>query len=194
MRKDIIRDFKVPLANMPNFYTLTKHRPKITSLLVKPSVLHNDLILDSEVVNIDATELTSTNDLVPRPTRNVEGSSVKLLSSFIGNTQISLQDAFFNVEEHRRAEGINAGQISGTYDEYLMLMAKKHKDRYNITMEGNIIILDIYDGAQHQKRQQEKRTRIVSFSSQMISSSTLEAGATPEQSFNILTWIQMEGG
>ena len=62
----------------------------------------------------------------------------------------------------------------------------------NITLQGKVIVLDSYDGAEHQKRTHKKKTSILSFSSQMFSAETLAAGASPEESFNILTWQKME--
>ena len=72
-------------------------------------------------------------------------------------------------------------------------LALKHLGN-NISLNGSpIIVLDIYDGAEHHRAIHKKRTTIISFSSQLFCLSTLESGATPAQSFNILTWQQMEG-
>ena len=70
-------------------------------------------------------------------------------------------------------------------------MVEKHIS-CNRKLEGNIIILDNYDGAENLKNAKSK-TGIVSYNSQMFSSSTMDSGSSPAESFNILTWQQVVG-
>ena len=96
------------------------------------------------------------------------------------------------MKSHRGLDDINAARIDGCYDDYVVMMVKKHKDG-NIDLKGSVIVVDSYDGAEHHKRRNTKSS-IVSFSSQMFSTSTLKSGkTTPTHSFNILTWQKMEG-
>ena len=68
-------------------------------------------------------------------------------------------------------------------------MVKKHHSCLR-KLEGNIIVLDSYDGAQHTGRH---KTNIVSYSSQIFSESTVRSGASPAESLNILTRQQVLG-
>ena len=53
-------------------------------------------------------------------------------------------------------------------------------------------MLDSYDGDEHTKSPRN-RINIVSYSTQMFSSSTVSAGILPTKSVNILTWQQVLG-
>lgn len=50
--------------------------------------------------------------------------------------------------------------------------------------------MDSFDGAEHCSSGR-RRTSIVSFSSQIFSTKTVEEGASTSESFNILIWQQM---
>ena len=73
----------------------------------------------------------------------------------------------------------------------LIGMANKHI-RKGRTLSGDILVINSYDGAEHTNTKKGK-TRIVSFSSQMCSTSTIKNGASTAKRMNILTWQQMAG-
>lgn len=51
--------------------------------------------------------------------------------------------------------GINGARIDGCYDDYIQLMAKKHHDGKN-KLQGSVIVIDSYDGAEHHRRKNKK--------------------------------------
>lgn len=105
-------------------------------------------------------------------------------------TSISLEDAFAQFASNNKQD-LYGAKVDGIYDDYVRLMIDKH-NHHNRQLKGSVILVDSYDGSEHHKRR-DKKSSIVSFSSQMFSHSTVKDGATPAQSCNILTWQQIEG-
>ena len=68
---------------------------------------------------------------------------------------------------------------------------KKHEEKLT-TVSGDFIVIDSYDGAEH-SRNDEGRTNVLSYSSQVFNNQTLAMGTSTSSSFNILTWMQMVG-
>ena len=99
---------------------------------------------------------------------------------------------------------VKACKIAGNYDDYIMMMAKKLDNKNKIVTNNatttnklietnsDIIVIDSFDGAQHQRTSKD-RTNIVSFSSQMITLESIKAGYSTATSRNILTWQQIIG-
>ena len=92
---------------------------------------------------------------------------------------------------------IAACNIEGECDDCVNLLVNKNKEKLlsgeqGECLSGRLIILDSHDGAEHRKTT-SKKFSIVSFSSQLISKSSVSLGMSPASSQNILTWQQMLG-
>ena len=83
------------------------------------------------------------------------------------------------------------GKIHGKYDDYLEMLKAKHS-RLGRELDGDIIVLDSYDGAEH-RWTLKKKTSIISFSSQLFTPAIVNSGLSAAESVNILTWQQMIG-
>jgi len=88
-------------------------------------------------------------------------------------------------------EELMGAKMCGTYTDYKNMMIAKHNNSGRST-EGNAIIIDSYDGAIHYNTD-KKEANVVSYSSQLLTSSTMSAGAKPASSWNILSWMQLPG-
>ena len=189
MRKKILVQNLLSSDALPSYHMLTKNRPKIILFVVLPD-LHFDS-LQSTSINSDTINDTMVSDasLIPLALSQSHGSTEDALSSFIGNTSISLEDAFKEVITS--SNDIYVAKLDGNYCDYVGMMVKKHHDMKR-GLNGSVIVIDSYDGAEHHSRR-DKTNSIISFSSQMFSQSTVKKGNTPAQSFNILTWQQVEG-
>ena len=73
-----------------------------------------------------------------------------------------------------------------------MMMEKHERNRTLGSSDENLIVLDSYDGAEHSQTP-KKRLNIVSYNSQICSSSTIKNGCATTASYNILTWQQVIG-
>ena len=71
-----------------------------------------------------------------------------------------------------------------------MMIAKHNSSGRSI--EGNALIIYNCNDTINSNTD-KKKTNIVSYSSQLLTSSTMSAGAKPASSWNILTWIQISG-
>ena len=94
-------------------------------------------------------------------------------------------------EDHGVEEELMGAKLRGTYTDYANMMIAKHSNSGR-SIEGNALIIDSYDGAIHSNTD-KKETNVVSYSSQLLTSSTVSAGAKPASSWNILTWMQISG-
>ena len=66
-------------------------------------------------------------------------------------------------------------------------MVKAHKYKGRTLDKGKIMVLDSYDGAEH-----NKTTNVVTFSSKLVSEGILKSGVTAGKSMDILTWQQLK--
>ena len=74
----------------------------------------------------------------------------------MNDQHMSIQDAFdLCMPNNTDDYVVNAARIDGSYDNYLKIMQKKHKDKKRELL-GNIIVIDSYDGAEHHRRQNKK--------------------------------------
>lgn len=99
----------------------------------------------------------------------------------------------FDIEEvlgMPQADIVRAAKLSGNYAAAVKHMIDKHKSEGHFLAGSNMAAIDSYDCAEHIKTD-EKRTNVLSFNSQMCCSSSVSAGASTSQSFNILTWGQL---
>ena len=83
---------------------------------------------------------------------------------------------------------VDAVKIVGGYDDYMITMAKNHKQK-NEELFENEIVVDRYNDVER-KRTRKGKACIASFSSQMFSSSTIQDGASTTTYLNILTGQQ----
>ena len=84
--------------------------------------------------------------------------------------------------------GYEAGMIVGGYPFFLTLLVDHHVERGRL-LEGNIMVLDGFDGAVLTSTN-TRESGIVSYSSQVFHSSFYEQNITTATSSNILTWMQ----
>lgn len=97
MRKKILQQFSLSENEIPSYYKLMKDRPKINSFVVPVIQCHSQQV--HVQLNIDTTYIEETS-LVPliSPTNSCD------VSSFIGETSISVEDAYSQVvatKKHR---------------------------------------------------------------------------------------------
>lgn len=100
--------------------------------------------------------------------------------------QFVFADEGNGVEEELMGE-----KLRGPYTDYKNIMIAKHNN-YGRSIEGNALIIDKYNDTIHSNIDR-KETNVVSYSSQLLTSSTVSAEAKPASSWNILTWIQISG-
>jgi len=94
-------------------------------------------------------------------------------------------------EDYGVEEELTGAKLRGTYTDYKNMMIAKHKNSGR-SIEGNALIIDSYDGAIHSNTDKQE-TNVVSYSSQLLTSLTVNAGAKSASSWNILTWMQVSG-
>ena len=192
--------FKIPKKWLPSFYILTKNRPKMDQVVIKPSlstaintdpktcdvVTQNaltlqdlaDVGLDVDDADIDATILGAESGIP------IVGSANLGPTDFIGQDK-SIEDCMEEMKASRATGEINGAKISGKYEDYVNILLKQYDDR-GIEVGKNAIVLDSYDGAEHHKTD-KKRTNVISYSSKIVSDNILREGVTAGQSLDILT-------
>ena len=177
MRKALVEQHNVSENELPTYYKIAKNRPKIESFSVKPDDC--DPWFRNTIPNVDCnindTTLNETTALQPLYTP----------SSFI-NTDIDIKDAYEKIKASEIKSEVLGAKITGSYKDYCTLMIGKHKDM-NPEVKGKIIVLDSYDGANH-----KRDSSVISFSSQMTSSTIVKNTVGAGSSLNILTWMQLE--
>ena len=85
---------------------------------------------------------------------------------------------------------IKPSKIEGAYNTYIDVMATKYQKECGKELKVSIIILDSFNGVEHQKIQERNRS-IVSFISAMLTEAGLKFGISSSSSHSILTWQQM---
>ena len=89
-------------------------------------------------------------------------------------------------------ERLDGAKIDGDYSTYIQLLENKHVNEGR-TIDGNVAVLDSFDGAEH-IRSKKAITSVVSFSSSLLCTSWINSrSVTAGSSLNILTWQQMKG-
>ena len=83
-------------------------------------------------------------------------------------------------------------RIVGGYAGYVKYMVDRHTQHQRVISGHKMMIIDSYDGAEHVNTSTQK-IGIISFSSQLLSKSIIESGASAGSSLNILTWKQIIG-
>ena len=174
--------------NIFQYYVLTKNRPSIVPLVVPILPMMSKLSkLDSlydRILGSDSVSITNVNTL-RLPTSKVITSSCRHDIMAEANVdEVKLRDIVFDISSTNNGTEIYGAKIEGGYSDYLDLMVNKHLSNSR-KLGGNIIVLDSYDGAEHHGR---NKTSIVSFNSHIFSETTVRSGASPAESFNILTW------
>ena len=91
-------------------------------------------------------------------------------------------------EDDGGEEELMGAKMRGTYTDYKNMMIAKHKN-YGRSTEGNAIIIDSYDDTIYFNTD-KKEINIVSYSSQLLTSSTVSVSAKLASSWNILTWMK----
>ena len=165
MRNSIMTDFKIEAKDFPSYYHMTKFRPNFISFDVNPL----ESLIKFEHEDINATEVMDdgNDDYIPM--------NVSSATDFVGvgSVSIKMEDAMEKLTTARN-KTIKACRIDGHYDEYIQIMAEKlEKPRGNndssnnssitsnlIGKNSDIIVIDSYDGAEHQ--QTEKKEELVS--------------------------------
>lgn len=160
MRKTMMEQFSIPDNTLTSYYMLTKYWPKINHFVVRP-LLNRPY---SEQDNLGSEDLTSLPEavLVPLTSTSINSNTSYDLSSVIGDPNISLQEAFDQCSSSEKAGGANSSRIDGCYDDYILMMAKKHEDG-NRKLQGSVIVMDSYDGDEHHRRKNKKQYYIIQF-------------------------------
>ena len=128
MRKKIVEKNILCSDVIPSYHILTKNSPKISPFIVEPdafwsSVEKVDMISTTTRNNITIDDTTMEERyLVPAPTTQ-EHSGDDILASFIGNANISLEDAFEQIASNNRKD-LYGAKLDGRYDDYVGLMVK----------------------------------------------------------------------
>ena len=182
IRRSLIDHHNFTKKILPSYYFLAKQRPNFESFVVDDS--DNKLFFAS----LPEDDINST---AYSPSRTNHATAPITPSSFIGNTEIKFEDALEQIQkENSKNKIISSAKLSGDYIDYCNLLVKKHR-KHQRKVEGNVIVIDSYDGAMHKKTSNGKCS-VISFSSQLINSDILKHdGVTAGNSLNILTWQQM---
>ena len=185
--KELLTEFKLCPKKLPSYHLLTsRNRPKIVPFILPNSnELHNNLHEITENINIEDTS-------VPDDEPGLQPKEVLSASSFVCNISENLSEAVQAIWKSKRVENqVIGARIAGGFKEHGARMANKDI-RKGRTMSGDVLVINSYDGAEHTNTKKGK-TGIVSFSSQMCSTSTIKDGSSTAKSMNILTWQQMVG-
>ena len=179
LRASIAEDFKVDRKSIPSFYMVTKDRPNIIDFCIEPKVNVEEEI-NAIGITIDSTvELLEEKIL---PLRSVKSMCRKNLSIEEGEKVLMVLDKEKNIEGAR---------IKGQYDDWINYLVTKHED-HGRKLEGDVIVMDSYDGAEHMTLQ-KKKAGVVSFSTQAFNAYTIKEGNSVATSHDILTWQQYRG-
>ena len=185
--RELLTEFNLCPKKLPSYHLLTsRNQPKIVPFILPNSnELHNNSHEITENIDI---EDTSEPDDEP----GLQPTEVFSVSSFVSNKPEILSEAVQAIWKSKRVENeVIGARIAGGFKEHVVRMANKHI-RKGRTLSGDILVINSYDGAEHTNTKKGK-TGIVSFSSQMCSTSTIKDGASTAKSMNILTWQQMVG-
>ena len=170
----MIKEFNLPAAWLPSFYLLTKNRPTVVTFDIVPKA---DLFQDINAeITVNST-VPETAPLVPLKTYNT--------TSFVGENTVTVEEAIEKIKESQPAKPVPGARIDGEFEDYVMMLGQRYHKR-KVTMKGNLMILNSYDGAEHLKTE-KTRTSIISFSSKLIGASIIKCGVTAGGSRNILT-------
>ena len=190
MRKAMIGELKDLTGNLPSYYMATKDRPKIESFIIDNK--SNSIIVGhDDITNINSTDLDVHGEELLVGKKYTPSS---FLPAIVSGIKIEPFDkAYEHVLKTNKSNLISAARIAGDYKYWIDLLVKKHLKDSRV-VDGKVIIIDSYDGALHAESNKNGRSSIVSFSSQMLSSSLLKyKGVTAGSSLNILTFQQMLG-
>ena len=182
LRREIASDFDTNVKNIPSFYMMTKNRPNVKGVMMKPIDLSagDDVELELSLNATSRTNLEPTQGLIP----------IQSVSCLAGRA-LEIEDAFNILRQKDLNEDVESAKLDGNYDTWIGHLFDKKKD--TIGPDKNVIIIDSYDGAEHQKIK-KKKTGVVSFSSKMFNSTTIkQEGGSCAGSLNILTWQQYIG-
>ena len=194
VRGNLMQDFGLTSQELPSYYKLTKNRPKIIPISISPLLHSNTSINDvaSSPYNGEQLVLGVDDDgpssmerkmaLIPIINKMREESKHKEIDSN------AISDAITSVKNKSDVVG---ARIDGVYSDYINMIVDKQLSSER-KLEGNAIVLDSYDGAEHLNNCKSK-TGIISFSSQVFSGSTINYGSSSAKSCNILTWQQLIG-
>ena len=202
----IKNQFGIPAAWLPSYYNLTKDRPVMEPVTIKPSLNtasnhaspkeHQDvseLVEDLGDVGLDVPEAhIDINNTINTPTQQAlfVPNSTMGVSSFIGQ-DISMTDCLDQLKLARSKDEVQGARIKGNFEDYTKLMIADHEKKGRNIGNGKIIVVDSYDGAEHLKTD-KKKTSVISFSSKMLSETIICSGNSAGKSFDILTWQQMK--
>ena len=173
----MMSEFSLSKEDVPSFYLLTKNSPEFEPVSVNISDTTDFTYYEEGIGETNALddEGEKEDEQISRRIAELEDKN-----EFDVDTVLGIQ-----------VEKINGAKIKGTYQNYLQLMMKKHEEKLT-TVSGDFIVIDSYDGAEH-SRNDEGRTNVLSYSSQVFNNQTLAMGTSTSSSFNILTWMQMVG-
>ena len=200
------KQFQIPDSWMPSYYKLTKDRPEMESVTIKPTLettINHPAPKDHENAEEVMQDLVDVglgvqdndidiNDTIWTPTQHalsVPDATIGV-TSFIGQ-DVSMTHCMEQIKLARSTDKIQGARIKGSFEDYVKLMIADHEKKGRKFGSGKIVVFDSYDGAEHSKTD-KKKTSVISFSSKMLSQATIRDGNSAGKSFDILTWQQMK--
>ena len=184
IRSELIKHPNIQKEDVPSSYMLAKKRPAMEAFVVVPDA--------------DAVACYNTANMSINKTNHTEVSILPKIeytpSSFIqrsGAIKIDFTESYEKLKESSAKKGeIMAARITGGFEKICNLMVEKHVTKKR-KINGEVLVIDSYDGAVH-NRSKTGDSSIISFSSQLVSSSLLKhEGVSAGNSLNILTWQQV---
>ena len=171
IHENLLTDFCLNKDTIPSYHTLTKIRPQIEEIHShkSPSDHYLDETNFSIPTEVDDVMSSNPNQIQVRTRVNTDNDG-DLLHQF-ANAVIT--------------KTIVGSKVCGTYQSYIKMLTEKHMKKMR-PLHGEVIMLDSFDGEEHSVSHKD-RISLVSYNSQLISKSTVYAGASPSGSFNILT-------
>ena len=158
-------------TSLPSYYDLKKGRPKVVPIVYKKMDTFDSVVDDGSGDDGNGDVMLDMDEMNRVP----EEYELEMLVRRLANE-----------------EQLDAAKIDGDYQRYIELLEKKHVEQGR-KIEGNVAVIDSFDGAEH-LRSKKSITSVISFSTSLlcpswINSRTVTAGS----SLNLLTWQQMRG-
>ena len=169
----------ISVCPLPSAYNLAKDHPNFQPLALTPTsndhIIPDDCCFATNIADVD--EVNVQECLVPLREENVD-----------------VETALLRTARNKDGDIIEGGKLDGTYSHYVHLMKEKHHDKGRcISDSDDVILIDLFDGAEH-TRSKKKVNSIISFSTSIFTPNFVKKKeVTTGSSLNILTWKQIIG-
>ena len=181
IRKELISN--LPL---PDYRSLTKSRPQINGRILQEIPSGQNFYFAQELDQLSTATVDIDAVVVPDVWLKDPCSSMAC------DPQTNFLLTEENFENNEKAVTKNfLASIHGDYPSFVRRIISKW-DSCGVRMNGNVGVIDSYDGAIH-TNSDGKRLNIISFSSVAFSLDSFQHGWSTNQSCQILTWMQVIG-